>query len=239
MLCAVCEAGWHRRGINNTCTECPKEMKDSLLLTAGLSTVVAIVVVVGVLLDLHFGLSKAKAGSQRLKLMVNCVQQITVMTLFPVEWPDAVKDMGAIFEGLSIDVTFVSPACLGVPINFYSRFSISAGIVFASIIVPWIIGALVSLVAGCRGGTPGHTRRDDGEAGGIHSGGVEGGERENGGDERPQRFGQKVRATWYRVQPTAARYSLIVMLFSHPAMSGQTFFFFSCQQIEDAMYVGK
>ena len=50
-------------------------------------------------------------------------------------------------------------------------------------------------------------------------------------------FRQMFLATWRRVQPTAARYSLLIMLFAHPAVSGQTFFFFSCQEIDGDMYL--
>jgi hypothetical protein len=51
---------------------------------------VVVAVIAMVLLDIRFGWTRAKAqkrgvspGSYRLKLMVNCVQQITVITLFP------------------------------------------------------------------------------------------------------------------------------------------------------------
>ena len=50
-------------------------------------------------------------------------------------------------------------------------------------------------------------------------------------------FRQIFWARWRRVQPTAARYSLMIMLFAHPAVSGQTFFFFSCQEIDGEMYL--
>ena len=98
--------------------------------------------------------------------------------------------------------------------NFYSRFGISAGIVFGAMVAPWIGAAFAALVNACRVSLRGQ------EAGAA------------------PRFGETLRATWHRVQLTAVRYSLIVMLFSHPAMSGQTFFFFSCQAIGDTRYVG-
>ena len=97
--------------------------------------------------------------------------------------------------------------------NFYSRFGISAGIVFGAMGTPWIGAAFTALVNACRVSLRGQ------EAGAA------------------PRFGEIFRATWHRVQLTAARYSLIVMLFSHPAISGQTFFFFSCQAIGDTRYV--
>ena len=229
MLCAVCEARWYRRGSAATCIECDEDMTDSLLWTAFLSTLIAVIVITLVLLDLRFGFSRAKAGSQRLKLMVNCVQQMTVMTLFPAKWPAAVKNMGALFAGISVDVSIVAPSCLGVPINFYTRFVVSASFVFASIIVPWVAAALASLATACRKKILGQRRIAE-PADGSDGNGEE-------GDERVLSFGQIVRVTWHRMRPTAARYSLMIMLFAHPAVSGQTFFFFSCQEIEDKMYV--
>lgn len=58
-------------------------MQESLWWTAGISAVVVVAVIALVLLDLRFGWTRAEAGSYRLKLMVNCVQQITVITFFP------------------------------------------------------------------------------------------------------------------------------------------------------------
>ena len=83
VLCSVCEPKWYRRGSSSTCSECPADMQESLWWTAGISAVVVVAVIALVLLDLRFGWTRAEAGSYRLKLMVNCVQQITVITLFP------------------------------------------------------------------------------------------------------------------------------------------------------------
>ena len=98
MLCAVCEDGWYRR--SSMCMHCGDDISEDIWFTAGVSISIAIVVVGIVLLDLRFGFSRAKAGSQRLKSIVNCVQQMTVMMLFPVDWPDAVKDMSALVRFL-------------------------------------------------------------------------------------------------------------------------------------------
>ena len=222
MLCAVCEKGWYPS--SSSCLQCSEDMSDSIWFTAGLSVGIIVAVIVIVLLDLRFGWSRAKAGSQRLKLMVNCVQQMTVMVMFPVKWPDAVKDMGKLFSSFSIDVSIVSPTCLGVPMDFFSRFAISVTLVFFGIFLPWVVAALVAVsTAACRGRTRGE-QREQGQG--------DGGE---GGD--APTFRQIFRATWRRVQPTAARYSLLIMLFAHPAVSGQTFFFFSCQEIDGDMYL--
>ena len=240
MLCAVCEDGWYRRGSASTCTICPDRQK-SLLWTAGLSAGVFVAIVVFVLLDLRFGWSRAQGGS-RLKLVVNCVQQLTVLTLFPVKWPDAVKDMTALFEGLSIDVSVVSPTCLGIPMDFYSKFAISAGLVFGGIVIPWVVAAFVALVMAWR--TLAQRKRwqkrriqRGGAAAAAAAAAAGGGGDGDGGVCRPRGFGRIFCTKWHRVLPTAARYSLIVMLFAHPAVSGQTFFFFSCLDIDDVMYV--
>ena len=153
------------------------------------------------------------------------VQQLTVLIMFPAKWPDEVKALGAIFEGFSIDVSIVSPTCLGIPMDFYSRFSFSAAFVFAGITAPWVVAAFVASVMACceqaRGRREGrHGDNEEGERGRSPSG-----------------YGHMLRTKWRRVQPTAARYSLIVVLFAHPAVSGQTFLFFSCQTIDDGSYL--
>ena len=109
ILCAVCDTDWHRRGSSSICSRCHADKQTSRLWSIGLSIIIAIVIIVSVSLDLWFGWSRAGAGNQQLKLMVNCVQQLTVMTLFPVKWPAAVKELGSIFEGFSIDVSIFSP----------------------------------------------------------------------------------------------------------------------------------
>lgn len=131
------------------------------------------------------------------------------------------------FESFSFDIKIVSPACLGISVNFYTRFRISAGLVFAGIVIPWIVAAIVAVVAGCRA----RIRGGDGNG----DGGGEG-EESDDGRELPG-FRQVVRATWRRAQPAAARYSLMIVQFAHPAMSGQTFYFFSCHDIDGAAYV--
>ena len=242
MLCAVCESGWYRRGSASTCTICP-DMQKSLLWTAGLSAGVSVAIIVFVLLDLRFGWSRAQGGS-RLKLVVNCVQQLTVLTLFPVKWPDAVKDMSSVFEGLSIDVSVVSPTCLGIPMDFYSKFKISIALVFGGIFIPWIVAALVAFIMAWRALAQRKRKQERRIRGGGATAAAEGdggnGDGDGEGEEgvsRGRRFGKMFCSKWHRVLPTAARYSLIVMLFAHPAVSGQTFFFFSCLDIDDVMYV--
>ena len=115
MLCAVCGDGWYRRSSTSICTQCAEDMAEDILFTLGVSVGIAIVVVGVVLLDLRFGFSRAKAGSQRLKSIVNCVQQMTVMILFPVEWPEAVKDMGTLVRFLHNAPTCMSTTRYFVP----------------------------------------------------------------------------------------------------------------------------
>ena len=234
MLCAVCEDGWYR-GSNSTCTQCPADMRESINWTAGISVGIAAIFVVVVLLDLRFGWSKAKGGS-RIKLMTNCVQQLTVLILFPAKWPDTVKDLGTVLKRFSPGLEIVSPACLGVPMDFYSRFGFSAALVFSGILLPQLVAVLVASIMTCCALSKGRQegRRGQGGATGAHSdgGGVGGvGGVENQVVERAPTFRRTFRAMLKRTLTPATRYSLIVMLFSHPAMSGQTFFFFSCQQI--------
>ena len=69
VLCAVCEAGWSRRGSTSMCGRCPAE-SDAIYSTAGLAAGIIVVAIIVVLLDLRFGWSRAKGGS-RVKLILN------------------------------------------------------------------------------------------------------------------------------------------------------------------------
>ena len=119
--------------------------------------------------------------------------------------------------------------------DFYSRFAFSAALVFTCLVIPWIVGAFAACVMACRA-TNAH------EGGGrlqrVTSTAAEG-DPEGGGGRggEYQSFRSKFRAKWQRILPTAARYSLIVVLFAHPAVSGQTFLFFSCQTIDGGSYL--
>ena len=94
ILCAICEPGWFRRGSLSLCQKCPANVQDSMAWTAALvaGLVVTMAVVIGI--DLKYRCSQARGGGQ-LKPLLNAVQQITVMILFPVEVSFAHHTMGS------------------------------------------------------------------------------------------------------------------------------------------------
>ena len=73
---------------------------------------------------------------------------MTVMMLFPVKWPPLMLELASVFEGVTgfLDVSIVSPACLGIPFTFFSRFLWSSLISFACALGPFVGGVIVALL---------------------------------------------------------------------------------------------
>jgi hypothetical protein len=62
-----------------------------------------------------------------------------VLMLFPVKWPKSIKAFGAILSWVSLDfINFVSPSCLGTPLNYYWRFMLLVIGTTVVIGVPWL-----------------------------------------------------------------------------------------------------
>jgi hypothetical protein len=257
-------------------------MQDAYGWTFGIIAAGAGVLIVAIWLDLKHGWSRTKGKGGKLKPLLNAVQQITVMILFPgkvshtavptvhphttpnprftpvlsikrvrslaplphyslaahgrpirllgrrhppslaVIWPDSVKKLGSIFDGLSFDVSLISPTCIGIETNFYVRFVASALLAFACILVPFLVAVVVALckaLASHRGGMIG----EEGE-------GDEGG---NGGGAAASPFKVRFLKHWKHAVPIAATYGLISVLFAHPGVSGHAMYFFSCHEILD------
>ena len=62
-----------------------------------------------------------------------------VLMLFPVKWPKSIKAFGVVLSWISLDfINFVSPSCLGTPLNYYWRFMLLVVGTAAIIVVPWL-----------------------------------------------------------------------------------------------------
>ena len=101
VLCATCKAGWHKGASAGTsmCAPCPRDVSESIALTTALIVGGVGVVAMCVLLDLRFGFSKSKGGG-RLKPLLNGVQLMSVLLMFPAKWPDAVKELSRLLDGV-------------------------------------------------------------------------------------------------------------------------------------------
>jgi hypothetical protein len=104
------------------------------------------VIMIVIALDLHFGRTRQRGGG-RLKPVINAVQQMMVMMLFPVKWPPLMLELASVFEGVTgfLDVSIVSPTCLGIPFTFFNRFLWSSLISFACALLPFVGGAIFAL----------------------------------------------------------------------------------------------
>ena len=126
-------------------------------------------------------------------------------------------ELGKVFEGFSVDVSVLSPSCLGIPFGFYERFVWSSTLAFTFVIGPFLAGGMVSLI---RAGFP-------------RCCGCWKNERALNGRETTQMFRSRVDLAWSAAFSIAVVYSMVVVLFVHPAISGQAFFFFRCHEIKD------
>jgi hypothetical protein len=280
VLCASCEKGWFRRGSLDLCQKCAEDTEQAMWLAVGLSLGGLVVLVTVIGLDLHFGWTRQRGGG-RLKPVVNAVQQMTVMMLFPVKWPPLMMKLSSVFEGFSFDVSLVSPTCLGIPFNFYNRFMWSSSLAFVFSLAPFVGGAIYSLLralfprlCGCRSKS---NAVDDDRAAEVDEAEqreenleaklatfykqhitLDAAHRQEQLDKIPSlvskyegdypkmwriltktyiddksTFRSRLHAAWRTVLPIAIIYSLTVILFVHPAVSGLAFFFFRCHEIKD------
>ena len=254
------------------CKECPKDLSEAEGWTFGLGFGALSILIIMVALDIKFGWTRERAGGQ-LKTVVNAVQEMTVIILFPVKWPPMVKQLGKFFEVFSVDVQVLSPTCLGIPFDFYQRFMWSSSVALACALGPFLGGAITALVraffhrrCGCwpkstvvgDGGQKKekqgakltvfynkHIVRNDGhlqeqlnkipsliaEYEGDYPKMWQVLEKKYVHDRST--FTTRFRAAWRAALPVVFIYSMAVILFVHPAVSGQSFYFFRCHEIKD------
>ena len=191
------------------CQACPKDASEATGWTVGIVTGVLVAISIFIGLDLKFGWTQA-AGGNRLKPAINAVQGMSVLLMFPVKWPTMMIELGKVFEGFSVDVSVLSPSCLGIPFGFYERFVWSSTLAFTFVIGPFLASGVVALI---RAGFPRHC-------------GCWKNNMALRGREKMRTFWSRADLAWYAAFPIAAVYSMVVVLFVHPAISGQAFFFF-------------
>ena len=211
VLCASCVEGWFRRGSLDTCQKCPSDTSLQIRLMIGLGCTAFLIAAILVAMDLKFGWTR-KRGGGRLKPIVNAIQSLTVMIMFPSEWPSMVLELGKYLSFLSVDVSIAAPQCFGIAFTFYDRFMWSAAMAWALIVLPTIGAVFASLgfavcpwMCCCGKSLPNDLRG----------------------------FRTRFWAMWERAKTRGWQYSMIALLFVHPAVSGQAFFFFSCKAIMD------
>eukprot|EP00947_MAST-08B_sp_MAST-8B-sp1_P006066 g6066.t1 len=79
-----------------------------------------------------------KAPDGVLRPLINAAQMMMVVLMFPVDWPDSITMMSRIFDGVNLDfISIASPACLGMPLNFFWRFAIMTTFTLVAIATPW------------------------------------------------------------------------------------------------------
>ena len=279
VLCASCEKGWRRSGSLNMCEACQTDTKQAMMRTVGLSILALVVLVIVIRLDLHFGWTRQRGGG-RLKPVINAVQQMTVMMLFPVKWPPMMMKLSSVFEGFSLDVSLVSPTCLGIPFDFYDRFMWSSITSFGFALAPFVGGVSLALMRALFPRWCVSRSKDDAVGDAGQSDETEQREekltakltvfykqhitldadRQEQLDKIPSlvakyegdypkmwralmktyiddksTFVSRFSATWHEALPVMIIYSMTVILFVHPGLSGQAFFFFRCHEIKDMM----
>ena len=131
-----------------------------------------------------------------------------------IQWPRMVVELGKYFAFMSVDVSIASPVCFGIVFTFYERFMWSTAMAWSLIVLPTIGAIFASLVFAafpkvcCCGKSLPNEQRG---------------------------FWNRFWAMWERAKTRGWQYSMIVILFVHPAVSGQAFFYFSCQAIMNNM----
>ena len=118
------------------CSECPEDVTPSVIAAIGAA--------IGLLLLLIACLFfNRRAPNGVLRPLINAAQNLVVIMMFPVDWPESVKTFQRIISGINLDfVQIASPACLGMPVSFYGRF-ISMIVISAAVIgAPWLISYL-------------------------------------------------------------------------------------------------
>ena len=198
------------------CQSCPKDTSEATGWTVGILLTLLMAFFTFLGLDLKFGWTRSKGGS-RFKPAVNAVQAMTVIYLFPVKWPPMMVKLSKVFEGFSVDVAVLSPSCFGIAFGFYQRFLWSSLFAFTCVLGPFLVSAVVSLIRALFPESCGCWKE----------------ERADNGWETTRTFRARYRLAWHVALPVVSIYSMVVVLFVHPTISGQAFFFFRCHEIKD------
>eukprot|EP00947_MAST-08B_sp_MAST-8B-sp1_P003342 g3342.t1 len=135
-LCAVCDEGYSRWSSRMVCSKCPENMGPSIGAAIGAA------LGLGVLLFLCLYFNR-RAPNGMLRPLINAAQNLVVIMMFSVDWPESVKVFQKILSGINFDfVQIASPSCLGIPVNFYGRFASTVLLSAAVIGGPWLASCL-------------------------------------------------------------------------------------------------
>ena len=98
----------------SSCVACPTDLAKAI----GWSILAAVLMLLCVALFLAFN---RKAPDGLLRPVVNFVQLMLVTLLLQVEWPTILTGMRDFFMSINLDLSFASPACLGIRFDFYGQ----------------------------------------------------------------------------------------------------------------------
>lgn len=101
---------------------CPPEESSSVKYLVAIGVGSAIVV-----LFVAFIILSRRGSKGTLRALLSGVQQFSVILLFPVDWPPFIQDLKNVLQGVNLDVSLLSPACLGWNPNYYARFGLCVG----------------------------------------------------------------------------------------------------------------
>jgi len=154
----VCDVGYSRLQQSGQCEPCSANVAGSVVLA-----IVIMVVILGALYLFLLYSRRSNAGYTR--PFINMCQSLQVLLSFNVKWPDSFLYLQSVLGGIvSFDaVSLTSPSCMGVPINYHTKFGLMVGGMFSLIVLPWL--TLLPYVNGRHrdddGDTVGDTDDDD------------------------------------------------------------------------------
>ena len=135
-LCAICDSGYSRWSNTVLCSKCPENMAPSILATIGAA------IGLGLLLFICLFFNR-RAPNGVLRPLINAAQNLVVVMMFPVEWPDSIKGLSRALSGINLElVQIASPACLGMPVSYYGRLASMVVITTVIIGLPWLVSWL-------------------------------------------------------------------------------------------------
>ena len=216
LLCATCDDGWYRMRTRGRCASCEGSRSSALGIAA--AVVVVVVLVAAILFDLYIrdrirmcrrpkkiGGEGSGQSNGRLRIIISFTQQISILLMFPAKWPAEMLRFKEFISVWMIDVSIVAPSCLGVPMDFYSRLGLTAIATLLISLGPWLLLLIKSTVYATATGCS---------------------------SARTLTWWQRWKHSWLVGLEATIFYSVTAVLFIHPAVSGQGFFFFACRPIE-------
>jgi hypothetical protein len=80
---------------------------------------------------------RAPAGA--LRPLIHSSQLLQVILLYDVDWPDSFPVLSNLFLGLNFDmIRLAGPACMGVPLNYFSQLGLMIGSTTLILVLPWL-----------------------------------------------------------------------------------------------------